>query len=92
MKESLVRRNGWLIHQQLLDAIAVGQIIPDPILSSATFLSYLINGVSGGVLATIGIFLPSFLYPYSCTEWFQLPGIVSVSEFFLMALVRHRSQ
>ena len=60
MDEALVRRNHWLSHQQLTDAIAVGQITPGPILSSATFAGYLINGVSGGVLSTIGIFLPSF--------------------------------
>lgn len=60
MDESLVRNNHWLTHQQLMDAIAVGQITPGPILSSATFAGYLINGTTGGVLATLGIFLPSF--------------------------------
>lgn len=64
MEESLVRKNHWLDHQQLMDAIAVGQITPGPILSSATFAGYLINGISGGVLATIGIFLPSFFISF----------------------------
>lgn len=64
MEEALVRRNHWLSHQQLTDAIAVGQITPGPILSSATFAGYLINGVQGGVLATLGIFLPSFFISF----------------------------
>jgi len=64
MDESLVRNNHWLTRQQLTDAIAVGQLTPGPILSSATFAGYLINGVTGGVLATIGIFLPSFLISF----------------------------
>ncbi|GAB3432437.1 chromate efflux transporter [Niabella aquatica] len=64
MDESLVRKNHWLNHQQLMDAIAVGQITPGPILSGATFAGYLINGVTGGVLATVGIFLPSFFISF----------------------------
>lgn len=64
MDESLVRRNHWLSRQQLMDAIAVGQITPGPILSSATFAGYLINGTMGGVLATAGIFLPSFFISF----------------------------
>lgn len=64
MEEALVRRNHWLNHQQLMDAIAVGQITPGPILSSATFAGYLIGGTQGGVLATAGIFLPSFFISF----------------------------
>ncbi len=64
MDESLVRKNHWLTHQQLMDSIAVGQITPGPILSSATFAGYLINGVPGGVIATIAIFLPSFFISF----------------------------
>lgn len=64
MDEALVRNNHWLTRQQLMDAIAVGQITPGPILSSATFAGYLINGTWGGVLATIGIFLPSFFISF----------------------------
>jgi chromate transporter len=64
MDEALVRNNHWLTRQQLMDAIAVGQITPGPILSSATFAGYLINGLPGGVLATIGIFLPSFFISF----------------------------
>lgn len=64
MDESLVRNNHWLSRQQLMDAIAVGQITPGPILSSATFAGYLIGGTMGGVVATIGIFLPSFFISF----------------------------
>jgi len=64
MDEALVRHNHWLSHQQLTDAIAVGQITPGPIFSSATFAGYLINGINGGVLATAGIFLPSFFISF----------------------------
>jgi len=64
MDESLVRNNHWLNRQQLTDAIAVGQITPGPILSSATFAGYLINGLPGGVLATVGIFLPAFFISF----------------------------
>ena len=64
MDESLVRNNHWLTRQQLMDAIAVGQITPGPILSSATFAGYLINGTTGGILATVGIFLPSFFISF----------------------------
>lgn len=60
MEESLIRKNHWLTRQQLMDAIAVGQITPGPTLSSATFAGYVINGTTGGLLATLGIFLPSF--------------------------------
>jgi chromate transporter len=64
MDESLVRKNHWLTRQQLMDAIAVGQITPGPILSSATFAGFLINGIPGGVLATAAIFLPSFFISF----------------------------
>src|SRR5690606_31359235 len=64
MDEALVRNNHWLTHQQLMDAIAVGQITPGPILSSATFAGYLIHGAAGGVIATVGIFLPSFFISF----------------------------
>ncbi len=52
---------GLLTRQQLIDAIAVGQFTPGPVFSSVTFIGYQINGVSGAVLSTVAIFLPSFI-------------------------------
>ncbi|RUT70224.1 chromate efflux transporter [Flavobacterium cupreum] len=53
--------NGLLTRQQLMDAIAVGQFTPGPVFSSVTFIGYQINGLSGAVISTIAIFLPSFV-------------------------------
>ena len=53
---------GILSRQQLIDAIAVGQITPGPVFSSVTFIGYQVNGWSGAIVSTIGIFLPSFLF------------------------------
>lgn len=64
MDESLVTKKHWLTRQQLMDAIAVGQMTPGPILSGATFAGYLINGIPGGVMATIAIFLPAFFISF----------------------------
>jgi chromate transporter len=53
---------GVISHQQLVDAIAVGQFTPGPVFSSVTFIGYQVNGINGAVISTIGIFLPSFLF------------------------------
>ena len=53
---------GIISHQQLIDAIAVGQFTPGPVFSSVTFIGYQVNGISGAAISTIGIFLPSFLF------------------------------
>lgn len=53
---------GIITRQQLIDAIAVGQFTPGPVFSSVTFIGYQINGLSGAVISTIAIFLPSFVF------------------------------
>ena len=53
---------GLLTRQQLIDAIAVGQFTPGPVFSSVTFIGYQINGLTGAIISTIAIFLPSFVF------------------------------
>jgi chromate transporter len=62
LQGGLVESYHWLTQQQLLDAIAIGQFTPGPILSTATFIGYVLLGLPGAAVATIGVFLPSFIF------------------------------
>jgi chromate transporter len=62
LRAEFVVNLGWLSDQQLLDAVAIGQVTPGPLLSTATFIGYLLAGPWGAAAATLGIFLPSFLF------------------------------
>lgn len=61
LRNDFVLRLGWLTDQQLIDAVAIGQVTPGPLFTAATFIGYILGGTSGALLATLGIFLPSFI-------------------------------
>jgi chromate transporter len=62
IRADLVERWHWLTETQLLDAIAVGQVTPGPVFTTATFIGYVLGGARGAIIATVGIFLPAFCF------------------------------
>jgi chromate transporter len=77
LRTDLVDRWHWLTNSQLLDAIAVGQVTPGPLSTTATFIGYVLAGPKGALAATLGMFIPAFVY-------------VAISEPLVRALRRSR--
>jgi chromate transporter len=100
LRADLVVHRGWVTDAQLVDAVAIGQVTPGPVFTTATFLGYLLRGPLGAVAATAGIFLPAFilvavsgpLIPFlrrSATAGAFLDG-VNVASLALMAAVSYQ--
>lgn len=97
LRADLVERLHWLSEAQLIDAVAVGQLTPGPVFTTATFIGYLLGGTSGALVATLGIFLPAFFFVALSGPWIArlrasqhtaalLDG-VNVASLSLMAVV-----
>jgi len=83
IQRDVVTGYGWLTQQQLLDAIAVGQMTPGPVLSSATFIGYLVAGWPGAVVSTLAVFAPSFIIIALIGPWIPRLRQSPIAQAFL---------
>ena len=78
----LIDGMGWLSHDDLVEAIAIGQMTPGPVLSTATFIGYKVGGFGGAILATLGIFVPSFFYVWALNRFIhKMKGNKTLANF-----------
>ncbi len=83
LRADLVERWGWLTESQLLDAIAIGQMTPGPLFTTATFVGYVLAGTPGACFATAGIFLPAFIFVAVSAPWIPRMRRSAVAGAFL---------
>lgn len=69
LEGDFVHRLGWLTEAQLIDAVSIGQVTPGPVFTTATFIGYVVGSWQGAAVATIGIFLPSFVFVALTHRW-----------------------
>lgn len=83
IQRDVVNKYHWLTYQQMLDAVAAGQITPGPISSTATFIGYVVAGLPGALLATLGMFIPSFLIVILTGKYLPKINKIPLVQYFL---------
>ena len=96
MQRQVVNQYHWLSYQQMLDAVAAGQITPGPISSTATFAGYVIAGLPGALVASLGMYIPSFLIVIFTGKYLPKISRIPLVQYFLkgvtasaVALIAH---
>jgi chromate transporter len=83
IQSDVVNKYHWLTNQQMLDAIAAGQITPGPISATATFVGYVVGGLPGALVATLGMFVPSFMVVILTGKYLPKINKIPVVQYFL---------
>jgi chromate transporter len=71
LQQGVVQQFGWLTEHQFLDAVAVAMITPGPVVITVAFIGFIVAGLAGAVMASIGIFLPVYLFTIIPAPWFK---------------------